>query len=418
MDTKKLNIQKTFPKAVPKAIPKAVPKTINPPIDFNDFDTVFYLATNVDLVPNGIITPQQAYLHWINYGTYENRKVKNLKTGEIHEFKIGNNIKYNSNIQTKIQNNTRITGPKQIIQKDHNDNRVIDDKNINFKIAIMLYIFNMTLAHCFKKSKIDLLIDKYGEDNVHLYIALPISDNPTIDDGLNINDHIKKLYPYKNVFIHILGEYNYLDYKYHNGGDIGGLVFLSKCVTTQMDENNIKYKWCIFLHTKTNDEWRNELCKGIFNINYNKLTDNIGLIGSNKWLLIFNSQKNKNYSYHLDNLCKIYEINLNNNPIWKFVGGTIFIANISIIQKISQYEYLTYSILNSPISSDNNWISKMEKLGKDRLGCHNDYEYRLKYNKTLLSDFMVEHTFERFIGLISKNLNLKNVGINEFLYLK
>ena len=42
----------------------------------DNFDWIYYIKNNIDLIKNNILTLDKAWEHWINYGKYENRKYK------------------------------------------------------------------------------------------------------------------------------------------------------------------------------------------------------------------------------------------------------------------------------------------------------------------------------------------------------
>ena len=44
----------------------------------NNFDWVYYITTNIDLIKNNIVSYDKAWEHWTNYGKYENRSYKCL----------------------------------------------------------------------------------------------------------------------------------------------------------------------------------------------------------------------------------------------------------------------------------------------------------------------------------------------------
>ena len=72
---------------------------------------------------------------------------------------------------------------------------------------------------------------------------------------------------------------------------------------------------------------------------------------------------------------------------------------------------IIYEMFNSNDSTDENWLHYINVSKKDAKSCKNDFEYRKKFGKSLLPDYMFEHTYERMFGLISKNLNLEIKGI-------
>jgi hypothetical protein len=42
----------------------------------DNFDWIYYIKNNIDLIKNNILTLDKSWDHWINYGKYENRKYK------------------------------------------------------------------------------------------------------------------------------------------------------------------------------------------------------------------------------------------------------------------------------------------------------------------------------------------------------
>ena len=83
-----------------------------------NFDWLFYLKQNIDLIENGVISKDSAWNHWINNGIYEDREIKiiNFLNSSIidlndigHEKKIyENNIEIIENNIEIIENNIEI----------------------------------------------------------------------------------------------------------------------------------------------------------------------------------------------------------------------------------------------------------------------------------------------------------------------
>jgi hypothetical protein len=97
---------------------------------------------------------------------------------------------------------------------------------------------------------------------------------------------------------------------------------------------------------------------------------------------------------------------------WQFVAGTMFLTRMEIIQYIVSHQIdEVYHLLNRINSVDINWLSVIDKLQKDAKGTCNDFQYRLRYGKPLLSDYMIEHTYERIIGLICQQMGYKIIGL-------
>jgi hypothetical protein len=197
----------------------------------------------------------------------------------------------------------------------------------------------------------------------------------------------------------------------NRGGDIGGLLLLSKIIVS----SQIDYKYAIFVHSKNKTSWRQELCRCIFDIKFESLekTPDIGIISAKKWVYPFDPSKQideyQRFKFHLIDLCSIYGISC--DRAWEFIAGTMFLAKIEIIKYIVDHEVdRVYTMLNRVDSVDINWVTVVDQLRKDARGTTNDYQYRIKYRHSLLSDYMIEHTYERVIGLICQHMGLKIVG--------
>ena len=171
----------------------------------------------------------------------------------------------------------------------------------------------------------------------------------------------------------------------------------------------------MFFHTKSNTKWRQQLCLAISRYPLDKLATRpeIGIVGSKKWAYKFgpniNDQYYRNFVPHLRTLNKYYRLNISDN--WKFIAGTMFIINAKIIHYIyqSQLEQV-YACLNTLSTTDYNWVDIVEQRGLDRKHHGNDLSYRYQEGEPLLPDFMIEHTYERLLGLICQHLNLIVLG--------
>jgi hypothetical protein len=196
-------------------------------------------------------------------------------------------------------------------------------------------------------------------------------------------------------------------YSENRGGDIGGFLLLSKTVI----QSGTDYKYVIFIHSKTKAQWRKDLCHCLFDLPFDNLEKfkNMGLISARKWIYTFSQSEYRRYQYHMIELCTIYGLNCEKE--WQFVAGTMFLARIDIIKYIVEHDIdRVYYMLNRVDSVDINWQNIVGELRKDTRGTTNDYQYRLRYRKSLCSDYMIEHTFERIIGLICQHLGYKLVG--------
>lgn len=403
-------------------------------LNYDDFDYKYYINENPDVIKFNILTHQQAYKHWKHYGCYEGRKYRNIKTGYIGSLKLNKQ----QIIKDQRDQMYKIHQIHQIHQRDKGENKLRPLRPLRSlrtpppltqrkktppltpitkrqspitktlittplltqnttKIAITLFIYDINMIKYFK-SKIDIIINKYGSHNIHLYVGIKTYENRFVKDIENVEQYTKEQFNYRNIYIQI---YDTVDNS--RGGDIGGYLQLTKYASSQYD-----YKWYIILQSKTNLKWRNDLVIPLLNTDLSKFDDNIGLIGSSRWMLDFNLNTNTKYNYHFQRLIEIMGISweqFSKMERWSFVGGSIFIINNTVVNYLNNYNTQFYSLLNTHHSIDINWINNLAY--KDRKNCNNDYEYRVKYKKSLLSDYMIEHTFERFIGYIVKHLNLR-----------
>lgn len=377
-------------------------------IQKDDFDWEYYLQKNEDIKRAGNTTLDKCYRHWITYGCYENRWVRSLSKLQELQVKLKTGEKFACCVVP--QRTIGATGPI--------GPRIID---LKFKIAIMVHIFDVHLINCFVRY-INSLNDKYVPSNFDVYINIVEEDNPYKE---NLRSYVTE------QISHINNKSISHFYSKNKGGDIGGFLLLSKIVVS----SNTDYRYVIFVHSKNKSTWRKDLCRAIFDIDFETLPKNpkTGIVSAKKWIYEFNPVKipdeYKKYKYHLIDLYKIYELtgetqipqiqSLPTVPVlpvvpamWSFIAGTMFLTDISIIKYIVSHEVnRVYDMLNSLNSVDINWVYVMNSLGKDTLGTTNDYQYRLKYGKSLLSDYMIEHTYERIIGLICNHLDLKIMGV-------
>ena len=381
-----------------------------------DFDWDYYINQNQDIKKAGIISRDPAYKHWITYGCYENRWVRSLKSGKVSRIKL----KASEKLQQNLPNPAFIQSPpisSTLIQPTFFQSTFIQSSsympaiaqsltprplNLGFKIAVMIHIFDVNMFPFFV-SYINHLGQQYVNDNFDIYVNVVQENNPYQGDlKRTVSDYIKTI---KNPNVsYFLNE--------NRGGDIGGFLLLSKYII----DINIDYKYVIFAHSKTRSQWRKDLCQTLFNINFETLakTPQVGIIGCKKWLHTFDPKiqqdEYRRFKYHMVDLCNIYGIDSEDS--WQFIAGTMFMADISIIKYIVSHQIEeVYFKLNKPESIDINWLTIVtEELKKDPKGTGNDLQYRLKYGKPLHPDYMIEHAFERIIGLICKHLELKVIG--------
>lgn len=357
------------------------------------FDWDYYVAKNPDIKKAGFCDLEKAYRHWILYGCYENRWVRSTATGHEQQVKLKPNEKFTnpSPLTSQPQAPTRsVYGPKPVI-------------DLGFKVAIMIHVFDVYMMRFFI-SYINYLAPKYLRENFDIYFNIVEEDTPY--QGTNDEFHQYMTEQLKLISNPVVR----CQYSENRGGDIGGFLLLSKTVIT----SGIDYKYAVFIHSKTKAQWRKDLCHCIFDLPFDNLekfkTATMGLISAKKWIYTFNSQAEyRRYQYHMIELCSIYD--LDSTQSWQFVAGTMFLSRIEIIRYIVDHDIdRVYGMLNRVESVDVNWQNIVGELRKDTRGTTNDYQYRIRYRKSVCSDYMIEHTFERIIGLICQHLGYKLIG--------
>ena len=294
-----------------------------------------------------------------------------------------------------------------------NNNKNINDKYYiieyeNFKkiynIAILLQIGNWNTF-----LKMEKYLSNLNKININIYFVL-IND---ICNKENI-DYLKK--KYKEIVI-IITE--------NKGMDIG--LFLAGL--HYININNYYHDYIIKAHTKTNDEFRDNVLNNLIGSediiinNIKKLSrENVGMVSGSS---IYKYHENKdsfvsNY-YHLDNIIKyLYNEDINNNYL-EFVAGTFFICKYKIFKILNNnnIEYI-YNNLNNYDSLDYYWYSVYYKINiNDKKNIYLDYinnkndrypnniNYSIKTGEPGLRDCMLEHAMERVFGYICKKNNLE-----------
>jgi hypothetical protein len=364
----------------------------------NDFDFKYYKENNIDL--KYLNTDKQLYKHWYTYGCHENRKIKTIGIGgHGHGSRDGHGhgqlLIYNlPKDYHKPKLNLNIKGQNQTLSLKLNQTQSLKEiypYDVKRQLIIMLYLFNNNFLDYY----INLITDfntRYS--NFDIYLG---TNDPN-------KDIINKIMKFKNTNnqIHIITTEN-------RGGDIGGFLQIIKYMLDKSESKylDIPYKYVIYGHSKTDNKWRINMCQSIFNYDYRLLLEkpkNINMIGSKRWMRPFFDDGKTKYNEHLLNLYKYYEID-GKNKEWQFVGGTIMTLSIDVLIYIYEHNITeVYNLLNYKNSLDNSWLKEIQNKKKNPKDALNDLYYRNTYGKSLLSDYMIEHTYERMIGLIVKNL--------------
>jgi hypothetical protein len=148
-------------------------------ITYETFDWVYYIDNNYDLINKGI-TQEGAWQHWIYYGRKENRKIKLYSDAEISLLKEKENKLYQTNIHKTDNEKINI----EINNLENNlENNFIDKKNIEE------YLLN-NIKNEIKDNVEDNIkneIKDNVEDNVEDNIEYKVEDN--MED--NIEDKVE-----------------------------------------------------------------------------------------------------------------------------------------------------------------------------------------------------------------------------------
>ena len=271
-----------------------------------------------------------------------------------------------------------------------------------YNIAICIQVGNWNTL-----KKLESYLNNFNHININIYFVLinEIATNENID-------YLKSTY---NNIVILSAE--------NRGMDIV-LFFIN---LLYIRNNKYIHDYIIKIHTKTNDEFRNNTLNRLISSHDNIIENikllsksNIGMISGNI-IYKYNEYKDafrSNY-YHLEKLIHyLYNDNIHQNYL-EFSAGTMFIAKMKVfnILNIKNLEYL-YSILNNVDTIDYYWYSIFYKMNiNNKQQIYNDYinnkthkypnniSYNLKTGKSGLRDCMIEHAIERLFGYICKKNN-------------
>jgi hypothetical protein len=267
-----------------------------------------------------------------------------------------------------------------------------------FKVAIMIHLYDSKKVTNSLLVSILKILTRYDKSNFHWYINIANSHNACQLKAM-VDHMLKGKTPHLCVM-----------FNQNRGGDIGGLLLLSQAVANSVH----RYSYCYFFHTKSNNNWRYALVGDVSNVKLETLDEvlDFGLVGSKKHLHRFTYHPNCHYEYHLRSISESLGVPLEQGESWHFIGGTIFLMRAEIVEFLGRRDLSPlYRSLNTPDTVDINWQAVVgDHLKKNLRGANNDYHYRQLYKCSLHSDFMIEHTFERFIGYLVKHLKLKVYG--------
>ena len=299
----------------------------------------------------------------------------------------------------------------------NDDNDYYNDDSLFYNIIYNNFrnIYNICVSiqignwYIFKK--MESYLNNFKNINVNVYFIL-INDIVT-DDKI---EYLKNTYKYSVI---LAAE--------NRGMDIGlfliNLHFIKK--------NNYEHDFIFKIHTKTNDDFRNQTLNILMG-NHEKILENIKILNkddvgmySGNFICKYSNDRGvfeSNY-YHLKNLVNyLYNEEIDTNNL-EFVAGTMFIVKNKIfnILSLDNIEYL-YKSLNNIDTLDYYWYSVFYKINinqREKIDINyskniktrypNNISYSLKTNKPGLRDCMIEHAMERLFGYICKKNNLNIV---------
>ena len=304
---------------------------------------------------------------------------------------------------------------KFYFKNDDNDYYIDDNLFYNIIYKNFRNIYNICISvqignwYIFKK--MEYYLNNFKNINVNIYFVL-INDIVT-DDKI---EYLKDTYKYSVI----LSSEN-------RGMDIG--LFLINLHF--MKKNKYEHDFIFKIHTKTNDDFRNQTLN-ILMENHERILENIKILSkddigmySGNFICKYSNDRGvfeSNY-YHLKKLVNyLYGEEIDTNNL-EFVAGTMFIVKNKIfnILSLDNIEYL-YKSLNNIDTLDYYWYSMFYKISiNQRDKIEHDYNkniktrypnnmsYSLKTNKSGLRDCMIEHAMERLFGYICKKNNLNIV---------
>ena len=397
------------------------------------------------------------------------KKYYNLSEISNFNLKVKDNILYISNKNEYIFFDKNILDPK-------NKKFKIDWRNIDVQLKILpkyekllKYYYNLNeIDYNVKKNMIEVLLDDKNKE--YIYFDEMIKN----DNNKYYNIIYQKIQEKKdNIFLIQVGNFNTLEKMYHyldilnevnenylialvenqindeklailkkklknlviievknKGMDIG--IFLLSLL--YLRENNLKYKYLVKIHTKTDDRFREHVCdhligsKKCIENNFFKMEQdkNIGMLNGT---LIFNFSKNNSffnnhmrYLYYLTDTILGEKLDVDK---LEFAVGTFFYSRFDVFEILdSNHIKLIYNQLNDYKSIDINWYSifyNIKNKSDEFIIDHwiknknknfgNNLELQYKTDCQGMRDFMIEHALERFFGYLNKNMNYTMVEV-------
>ena len=216
----------------------------------------------------------------------------------------------------------------------------------------------------------------------------------------------------------------------NKGMDIG--IFIASLLFLR--DHNLKYKYLVKIHTKTDDQFREHVCDNLIGSkqcirdNFSKM-DNDPSIGMLNGTLIFNIHNNRSFFHnHMRYLHELSQSLLNkelNEHNLEFAVGTFFYSRFDVFDILDSVNlrYL-YNKLNDFTTLDTNWYAlfyhiqykndeqiKEHWFNNQHKNFSNNLHLQYKTECQGMRDNMIEHALERFFGYINKCHGYKMVEI-------
>ena len=433
----------------------------------HDFDVITYKHLNHDLQH---MSDEEAVRHYKNHGVYEGRKYKNISLPS--GFDVIRYKQLNSDLQhmtdeeaichykrcgvyepRKYKNSCipydfDVNGYKNLypdLQHMTDEEAINHYKNNGFYEG-RIYSNNLKTAILFHVGNIDTFLKMYNDYmhffNRNILIFITIHNNDYVDI-------VRQNIP--NAIITIIE---------NKGADIGGFLHNMKLLINHPNYNDIHNIY--FIHTKTNDNWRNELLSPLIN-NYIKIESELQdkknipiIVGSNKYCYRNNKginqkyikdifdRNNDNFNVFLKNDWRDYhdqyifentnidennknqcvELNLNSEFYKNYESDLKSLSNNEAIDHFNNCGVNEFHRINNPCY--------IEKFGKESYfiagtifmcnkdyfkifeGINFDYEYSILERGYVLNNIPRKiHTWEYIFGLLLYCINGNVISINE-----
>lgn len=262
------------------------------------------------------------------------------------------------------------------------------------KLAVALHLFNFNLLDELHTYLHNLTKAGYRYD---VYVAVPLGSDIT---------QLRKYWPHATVAIHE-----------NRGFDIASFFSLCRLILDR------KYDFVLKLHTKSDDVWRKSLISPLLGTPQLARTaldcfknPRVGMVGSKQWVISIGEDWGI-YQHHITEICNFWKV----SPVpCQFIGGTVFWVRWSLFENLLKKVDLQTVVASTNDENTLDWswyllhyndlrmagIDTEEKAhihwkkhGKEE-GRACNVLYGRKHDIPIWIDGMIEHSYERFFGLL------------------